>query len=305
MACSSNLTLQKEVSQVLNSLRMGSIIGGCEDGLIYALYNEFCYGYESDDGCVSTQLPECQKDGDKFDQKSGDFIDRSYSNCYDNASISLGDCMQKCWEDCSCVGFTTSSAETGCIIWSGNGEFQVYESGIPVKKYVLVSSKSSKRKQKTWIWIVIIVAVVIPLLISGFIFYIIMRRRKLQDEKEKEEEYIRKLKASDSFNNTNLREEDGGEVHNLKIYSFGFILAATNNFSSENKLEEGGFGPVYKGKFPDEREVAVKRLSRTSGQGLVEFKNELILIAKVQHTNLVRVIGCCIHGDEKMLTYES
>lgn len=101
-------------------------------------------------------------------------------------------------------------------------------------------------KQKTWIWIVIIVAVVIPLLISGFIFYIIMRRRKLQDEKEKEEEYIRKLKASDSFNNTNLREEDGGEVHNLKIYSFGFILAATNNFSSENKLEEGGFGPVYK-----------------------------------------------------------
>ncbi|XP_016440490.1 G-type lectin S-receptor-like serine/threonine-protein kinase CES101 isoform X1 [Nicotiana tabacum] len=282
----------------------GAIIGGGEDGRIYALYNEFCYGYESDDGCVSTQLPECRKDGDKFEQKSGDFIDRSYNNYYDNASISLGDCMQKCWEDCSCVGFTTSSAETGCVIWSGNGEFQVDESGNTVKKYVLVSSKSSKRKQKTWIWIVIVVAVVIPLLISGFIFYIIMRRRKLQDEKEKEEEYIRELKASDSFNNTNLREEDGREVHNLKIFSFGFILAATNNFSIENKLGEGGFGPVYKGKFPDGREVAVKRLSRTSGQGIEEFKNELILIAKVQHTNLVRVIGCCIHGDEKMLLYE-
>nr|XP_009769659.1 PREDICTED: G-type lectin S-receptor-like serine/threonine-protein kinase At1g67520 [Nicotiana sylvestris] len=155
-------------------------------------------------------------------------------------------------------------------------------------------------KQKTWTWIVI----VIPLLISGFIFYIIMKRCKLQVEKEKEEEYIRELKASDSFNNTNLREEDGREVHNLKIYSFGFILAATNNFSSENKLGEGGFGPVYKGKFPEGREVTVKRLSRTSGQGLVEFKNELVLIAKVQHTNLVRVIGCCIHGDEKMLIYE-
>ncbi|XP_070023109.1 G-type lectin S-receptor-like serine/threonine-protein kinase At1g67520 [Nicotiana sylvestris] len=198
------------------------------------------------------------------------------------------------------MSFSTSSAETGCIIWSGNGEFQVDESGNAVKKYVLVSSKSSKRKQKTWTWIVI----VIPLLISGFIFYIIMKRCKLQVEKEKEEEYIRELKASDSFNNTNLREEDGREVHNLKIYSFGFILAATNNFSSENKLGEGGFGPVYKGKFPEGREVTVKRLSRTSGQGLVEFKNELVLIAKVQHTNLVRVIGCCIHGDEKMLIYE-
>ncbi|PHT93088.1 G-type lectin S-receptor-like serine/threonine-protein kinase, partial [Capsicum annuum] len=86
--------------------------------------------------------------------------------------------------------------------------------------------------------------------------------------------------------------------------AFGFILVATNNYSSENKLGEGGFGPVYKGKFPDGREVAVKRLSRTSVQGLVEFKNELILIAKVQHTNLVRVIGCCIYEDEKMLIYE-
>ncbi|KAL3361741.1 hypothetical protein AABB24_014554 [Solanum stoloniferum] len=281
----------------------GDILGGYR--FTYTLFKDFCYGYESEDGCFSSQLPECRKDGDKFEQKSGDYIHTSSitTEFYDNASISIVDCMQKCWENCSCVGFTTASGNgTGCRIWNGNGDFRVYESGNAMQRYVLVSPKSSKGK--TWIWIVISVAIFIALLVSGFICYIIMRRRKLQDEKRKEEAYIRELTAIDSFNTANLKEEDGREVQDLKIFSFGFILEATNNFSSEKMLGEGGFGPVYKGKFPDGREVAVKRLSRTSGQGLVEFKNELILIAKVQHTNLVRVLGCCIHRDERMLIYE-
>uniref|UniRef100_A0A1J3G1P3 Cysteine-rich receptor-like protein kinase 17 n=2 Tax=Noccaea caerulescens TaxID=107243 RepID=A0A1J3G1P3_NOCCA len=82
------------------------------------------------------------------------------------------------------------------------------------------------------------------------------------------------------------------------------IEVATSNFAESNKLGEGGFGDVYKGVLPDGTEVAVKRLSKTSGQGAEEFKNEAVLVTKLQHRNLVRLLGFCLEGEEKILVYE-
>ncbi|PRQ20742.1 putative protein kinase RLK-Pelle-DLSV family [Rosa chinensis] len=90
----------------------------------------------------------------------------------------------------------------------------------------------------------------------------------------------------------------------LKIYDFDNILIATDNFSITNKLGQGGFGPVYKGMLPEGMEIAVKRLSSSSRQGVEEFKNEMRLISNLQHKNLVRMMGCCVKEDEKLLIYE-
>ncbi|KAJ4828230.1 hypothetical protein Tsubulata_013111 [Turnera subulata] len=90
----------------------------------------------------------------------------------------------------------------------------------------------------------------------------------------------------------------------LPLFDLPTIAAATNNFSFSNKIGEGGFGPVYKGKLASGQEIAVKALSKDSGQGLQEFKNEVKFISKLQHRNLVRLLGCCIHEKERMLIYE-
>jgi hypothetical protein len=98
--------------------------------------------------------------------------------------------------------------------------------------------------------------------------------------------------------------QEDAENSELPLFDMETLAAATGGFSESNKLGEGGFGLVYKGRLPGGEEVAVKRLSRSSGQGCEEFKNEVILISKLQHRNLVRILGCCIQGAEKMLVYE-
>ncbi|KAJ0550477.1 putative protein kinase RLK-Pelle-DLSV family [Helianthus annuus] len=104
--------------------------------------------------------------------------------------------------------------------------------------------------------------------------------------------------------NEKCANESGKEDKELSSYSLSIIANSTNNFSLNNKLGEGGFGSVYKGVLEDRQEIAVKRLSETSTQGQDEFKNEVKFIAKLQHRNLVKLIGYCIQEKERMLIYE-
>lgn len=90
----------------------------------------------------------------------------------------------------------------------------------------------------------------------------------------------------------------------LPLMDLASIHAATDNFSKANKLGEGGFGPVYRGVLTGGAEIAVKRLSARSRQGGAEFRNEVELIAKLQHRNLVRLLGWCAEREEKLLVYE-
>ncbi|KAI3947320.1 hypothetical protein MKW92_005985 [Papaver armeniacum] len=144
---------------------------------------------------------------------------------------------------------------------------------------------NATRKNSIKVLGIIVVPSVIAVLFSIIvILYFCIKTRK------------KSVKETDAINEIQSAES-------LQII-FSIISTATDNFSDANKLGEGGFGTVYKGTLSDGQEIAVKRLAKNSGQGEEEFKNEVILLVKLQHKNLVRLLGFCLDGDEKLLVYE-
>lgn len=91
---------------------------------------------------------------------------------------------------------------------------------------------------------------------------------------------------------------------NIKIYSLKELRKATRKFSPGNKLGQGSFGCVYLGKLKNGDKVAIKVLSSESRQGTKEFLNELSVISNVTHPNLVKLLGCCADGGQKILVYD-
>ncbi|XP_038893794.1 putative receptor-like protein kinase At4g00960 [Benincasa hispida] len=139
----------------------------------------------------------------------------------------------------------------------------------------------------TLIAVIVPIALVVVLLLTITIYMGLRKNRPKIDEEE-----------------STGRTEEEMTTMGFVQFDFDTIRMATDGFSDENKVGEGGFGAVYKGKLPNGRIVAVKRLSQASNQGDVEFKNELLLVSKLHHRNLVKLLGFSFKENEKFLIYE-
>ncbi|XP_059439869.1 cysteine-rich receptor-like protein kinase 10 [Corylus avellana] len=160
---------------------------------------------------------------------------------------------------------------------------------------------------KTWMMVILAVAsACLAIVLLGFCIFCLKMRKKAK--KCERETISQQANIGDhyisNFHRTNFQGRYDPNTRESPHIDLASILAATNNFSDSNKLGEGGFGPVYKGILSDGKEVAVKRLSYCSEQGSQEFTNEVLLIMKLQHKNLVRLLGFCTEREEKLLVYE-
>ncbi|XP_020250185.1 receptor-like serine/threonine-protein kinase SD1-8 isoform X4 [Asparagus officinalis] len=240
-------------------------------------------------GCVRKTKLDCRTDGFKTVPRT--LLPDTVSATV-NRTMSLDECQAACLRNCSCTGFSSADIRgsgSGCIIWSmdlidiasslnGGQDFYLRlaakDIGLAAED---IGHSHKSRDAALAVWLSVVLGV-ISLLVSVACYA------------------WRKLKWTRG--NAFVKEDD----MELPFFELVEIEAATNNFSNENKLGEGGFGPVY--KMREGQEIAVKRLSKTSLQGLGELKTEVMLMAKLQHRNLVRLLGCCLEGDERILIYE-
>ncbi|XP_076919270.1 G-type lectin S-receptor-like serine/threonine-protein kinase At4g27290 [Bidens hawaiensis] len=250
-------------------------------------------------GCRRTIPLDCDPE-EGFNKYSNLKLPDTRESWYDQI-MTLVECEKKCKSNCSCTAYTytnISGSGSGCLLWFGGLiDIRTYAEGgdtlyIRVSASELESvenSRSAGRKVR----IIVPIAFVVLIILVSICLYCRFHRKKQQQQGAP----LNKLRHDGE-------NRSGDEDLELPLFGLSRIHAATNNFSLNNKLGEGGFGPVYKGILEDGQEIAVKRLSKTSTQGLHEFMNEVISISKLQHRNLVKLLGCCIEGAEKMLIYE-
>ncbi|KAI9082795.1 hypothetical protein K1719_035252 [Acacia pycnantha] len=238
-------------------------------------------------------------------------------NVFVNNSMSLSECEDMCRKNCSCSAYANekiTNGGTGCVIWTEELKDMKQFSGggqdifVRVAASVVTDSGSesgSGKKENTGMIIGITVGAII--IVLGLIMFILWKR-KSQNIPKRRADKTGASGASPDILLISRNTEHSGDMNmddlELPLFDFHTITMATDNFSEANKLGEGGFGIVYRGRLFEGYDIAVKRLSGSSGQGIKEFKNEVKLIAKLQHRNLVRMLGCCIEKEEKTLVYE-
>ncbi|KAK8675381.1 hypothetical protein V6N13_033448 [Hibiscus sabdariffa] len=237
--------------------------------------------------------------------------DTSGVTAFVDMSIGLKQCAENCLKNCSCMAYASANSDTnggvGCLTWHGDlVDARAYTTTgqdlyIRVDKNELARYTKKGLLQKKGVLAGVIVSSALVFLIL-VIFLRCWVQRQRRDRSRKGKNIISFTTFEESLGEKEIDESTGNG--DLPYFDLSTIAAATNNFSSDNKLGQGGFGPVYKGVLLNGKEIAVKRLSKHSGQGIQEFKNEIVLIAKLQHRNLVSMLGCCIEGEEKMLIYE-
>ncbi|XP_020421409.1 LOW QUALITY PROTEIN: putative receptor-like protein kinase At4g00960 [Prunus persica] len=137
-----------------------------------------------------------------------------------------------------------------------------------------------------------VIIIIVPIVVYVIFFCICLRVRRTK----KKLETGKLIQGSDDT-------EEIGTAESLQ-FDLANIRVSTDDFSEANKLGQGGFGSVYRGRLSNGKDIAVKRLSTNSGQGDFEFKNEVLLVAKLQHRNLVTLLGFCLEGNERLLIYE-
>ncbi|KAJ0254658.1 S-locus glycoprotein domain-containing protein [Hirschfeldia incana] len=216
---------------------------------------------------------------------------------------SSGTCKDVCMRDCSCKAYEVVPG-IGCMIWTRDlVDMEHFVHGGNSINIRLAASEIGGRKENLKFWIIIFSTISAFMLgLSCLCIWILWRFRKsVKDFLWKNRDYSVKKPLSSLVQ---VLVGDQVDTPDLPTFSFSSVASATGDFSEENKLGQGGFGTVYKGNFSGGKEIAVKRLSCKSNQGLEEFKNEILVIAKLQHRNLVRLLGCCIENDEKILLYE-
>ncbi|XP_058756971.1 G-type lectin S-receptor-like serine/threonine-protein kinase At1g11300 [Vicia villosa] len=269
-------------------------------------------------GCVRRTPLQCERVNNKTKSRKEDgFLKLQMIKVPDFAqgsTVTPDICRSLCLENCSCLAYSHDDG-IGCMSWTRNLlDIQQLQTG-GLDLYVRVANAELDRgRNKT---IIIISTTIIGTLVIFICAYIIWRRRSNQparlwhfinsvrENNSKPFQLSNKCGAPESYTSDNrIGEMPQGKLQELLIYDFEKLATATNSFHLSNKLGQGGFGTVYKGKLQDGQEIAVKRLSSASRQGLEEFMNEVVVICKLQHRNLVRLLGCCIEGDEKLLMYE-
>ncbi|KAJ6978908.1 G-type lectin S-receptor-like serine/threonine-protein kinase [Populus alba x Populus x berolinensis] len=232
-------------------------------------------------GCVMRRPMQCERiqSGGEAGKEDGflklrtvkvpDFADRSLA-------VSEQTCRENCMNNCSCIAYAYYTGIRCMLWWENLTDIRKYPRGGADLYVRLAYSELDNRT--TSMMVSIGSTVVVGAILSALCVYRFCIWRRIANYRERKKRSM-KISLDESM------MQDGLNQAKLPLLSLPELVAATNNFDIANKLGQGGFGPVYKGRLADGQEIAVKRLSRASGQGLEEFMNEVVVISKLQHRN--------------------